>query len=150
MKRGLGWATLSLLLALAAPVSHLNAADNRAGPTKDEIAKCDKEQRDCKNTCDRTIIDIDNNVQNCKDRCDYDRALCQQHLTSPGLGNNANTGATTNSTGNTTASPGSQVCCRIKRGKNFKYAWIERGSCKPSPDRTIMPTPAKCPAERSR
>lgn len=150
MKRGLIWAALSLLLLLAAPVSQINAADNGSGPTKDEIAKCDKEQRDCKSNCDRTIIDVDNNVQNCKDRCDYDRALCQQHL-STRPGNNASTGATTNSQGTTTtASPGSQVCCKIKRGMSTTYAWINRGSCKPSPERTIMRTPAKCPAQRSR
>jgi hypothetical protein len=48
----------------------------------------------------------------------------------------------------TGASGQGEVCCKVTRGGGVTYAWLSRGDCK-EPDRSIMPTPALCPAQLS-
>ncbi len=117
------------------------------GPTKAEIEKCDNEQQSCKDTCDRTQIDVENQIEQCKKNCDTDRVLCLQFRVGTTPKGNVTGGA--NTVGADSHSTSQQVCCRVKRGSTTIYAWLSRGDCKPSPDRVVMQTPAKCPSMKS-
>lgn len=95
--RLLSAAVLSLTLALA-PVAFtvlpVGATDQSRGPkTKplpksvlDQIEKCDRAETSCNATCDKTIIDIDNQVELCKQKCGRARALCSMMRTGPRTG----------------------------------------------------------------
>jgi len=120
---------LSLILLCVAAFAVANAraeAPTGGKNTQEDIDKCDREQAACKSSCDRTIIDVDDNVARCKKGCDTDRGLCLQYrVGGPAAGNRAD-GATTRSPGDTATAQPALVCCYFRRGQ--KYEW-RKGSC---------------------
>jgi hypothetical protein len=53
---------------------------------QDQIQKCDLAELACKKKCDDTIIDIDNQIELCKQKCGNDRAMCSMMRQGPGAG----------------------------------------------------------------
>jgi hypothetical protein len=95
--RKLSAAILSLTLVLA-PVAFTvlpvgETDQSRAPKTKplpksvlDQIEKCDRAQTSCNAACDKNIIDVDNQVELCKQKCGRERALCSMMRTGPRTG----------------------------------------------------------------
>lgn len=72
IKRSCLRANLIMMLVLGVCVvgsgSALAQQQNTGGKSQTD-PKCKKEYEDCAANCKKTIIDIDNNVQNCIDKC---------------------------------------------------------------------------------
>ena len=67
MTRGGSWtAIVTLVLTIVLPVSGALAEKPRS-PRDRLTEKCDNELKVCKSECDRTQIDVDNQIQQCKD-----------------------------------------------------------------------------------
>ena len=89
---------LSLMLAAAALVASgappaFAVDQSRVPKTKplprsvlDQIKKCDLAESACRKRCDDTIIDIDNQIELCKQKCGRDRAMCSMMRQGPGAG----------------------------------------------------------------
>lgn len=60
---------LFVLGVCAAYSGTLLAQQKSTGGKSQTDPKCKKEYEDCAANCRKTIIDIDNNVQNCVDKC---------------------------------------------------------------------------------
>lgn len=48
----------------------------KTGPTGKTQKQCDADHKACITNCDKSIVDIDNHVQQCKDRCNDTWVLC--------------------------------------------------------------------------
>lgn len=79
---GAALVSFTLVLSMSGGAAHAE----KKGNTPEQIRKCAKERADCKAGCDK-LIDIDDNVSNCKKKCDSDvsDALCLQYRVDPGL-----------------------------------------------------------------
>ncbi len=64
-----------------------SAQQKSTGGASQTNPQCKAEYEACARKCDQTIIDIDNNVQNCKNKCRSDTDLfCSRTLTGGGKG----------------------------------------------------------------
>jgi len=119
---------LSLIMLCVAAFAAANAsAEPPTGGknTQEDIDKCDREQAACKSNCDKTIIDVDDNVDRCKKGCDTDRGLCLQYrVGGPAAGNRAD-GATSRSSGVAATPQPNWVCCYLKGANRYEWrtAW---------------------------
>jgi hypothetical protein len=92
-------------------------ANARAEPPRGEnspeaIERCKRELETCKSNCDKTIIDVDDNVDRCKQGCDDADNMCFQYrVGGPSAGNRAD-GTETRSPGGTATPRPSMVCCK--------------------------------------
>ncbi|MEO8324568.1 MAG: hypothetical protein ABI618_01885 [Nitrospirota bacterium] len=71
----LGLVVLFGVVGLAAPPA--TAEPPKTGSTGKTEKQCNADYKACQNNCDKTIIDIDNHVQQCKDLCTDTMVICQ-------------------------------------------------------------------------
>lgn len=71
----LGLAVLFGIAVLTTPPA--SAEPPKTGPTGKTEKQCNADHQACLSNCDRTIVDVDNQVQLCKDRCDDTMVKCQ-------------------------------------------------------------------------
>lgn len=81
----LGLAVLFGMAGLAVPPASV-AVPNTGGKQKTE-KECLAEQAACKKNCDATLIDIDNNIERCKDLCTDGYIICTPASSSRQPGN---------------------------------------------------------------
>jgi len=72
--RALGLAVLLGIAGLAIPPASI--AVQNTGSTPKTEKECKADLANCKTNCEKTIIDIDNNVQRCKDLCMDGYIIC--------------------------------------------------------------------------
>ena len=72
--RALGLAVLLGIAGLAIPPTSIAVPNNGSTPKTEKECKADL--ANCKTKCEKTIIDIDNNVQRCKDLCMDGYIIC--------------------------------------------------------------------------
>ncbi len=60
-----------------------SAAPAKTGSTGKTEKQCNADHKVCKKNCEKTIIDIDNQVQQCKDRCTDTMVMCQPAARTP-------------------------------------------------------------------
>jgi len=72
--RALGMAVLLGIAALAIPPASIAAPNTGSTPKTEKECKADL--ANCKTNCEKTIIDIDNNIQRCKDLCMDGYIIC--------------------------------------------------------------------------
>ncbi len=71
----LGLVVVLGVVGLAAPPA--NAAPPKTGPTGKTEKQCNNDHKVCQKNCEKTIIDVGNQVQQCKDRCTDKMVICQ-------------------------------------------------------------------------
>lgn len=78
----------SAALALAVPLilqAGILGAEPNTGKSTARSPKCQSEYEQCAKNCDKTQIDIDNQIKQCKDKCARDTDMyCSRTLTSGG------------------------------------------------------------------
>jgi hypothetical protein len=67
----------ALLGVVGAAVPPASAEPPKTGPTGKTEKQCNADHKACLTNCDKTIIDIGNQIQQCKDRCNDTVVLCQ-------------------------------------------------------------------------
>lgn len=77
----LGLAMLFGMTELAVPPA--SAAPPKTGPTGKTEKQCNADHKTCQKNCEKTIIDVGNQVQQCKDRCTDTMVLCQPAARAP-------------------------------------------------------------------
>lgn len=77
-----GFVALLFVGACVAYSGEALAQQKNTGGKSQTDPKCKKEYEDCAANCKKTIIDIDNNVQNCVDKCRFNADMyCSRTLT---------------------------------------------------------------------
>jgi hypothetical protein len=137
---------LSLILLCIAAFA---LADASAEPLKgtnspEAIEKCKRELEACKSNCDKTIIDVDDNVDRCKQGCDDADNMCLQYrIGGPAAGNRAD--APTPRRRDPPAAEiiptSNKVCCAHGGGR---FTWSSYARCKRYGNKAVEPR--KCTA----